>query len=470
MIIGGNINHNMSMKHEIKNKFSSDISGGSYNSNYLVKSYSNFTNLQNPNTNDSSSHIEKANSSNSFYSSNSMTPNMNNNNNSNQYKSSYRQQKRNGEISIYDSSPYHQKEDYYYNSYNGYNKSNKFNSRGNNKYQQFYEEKENYSKEYSSNNYRNTGNKYSNYENGSIYSSNNSSLNTYPSSNKKESSDNILPKTLKGSTSQMLSTHFEGMCNFIIFAKSCSPYISKNDSHLFDDIKISHFFKNFEKPSAFGIDVSLISEAENFNINYSPSLSSMELFISDTLTCENIFDELNNLRNCKEEEQKFYDYMDLNTIKQTKINKHSRSGRVLFEYSPCDNLKIICLENQIKIQYYETKPPHSRYILSDQLEIIIKKLKCFSQIELSKVEKTSWICILWSPFKTSKPQYGSSSFLTYYQFSYSDNDMFYSGYNNYAEIPIIGILPIKFEEGLWLKKISKGILYLIMFREYHELN
>jgi hypothetical protein len=34
--------------------------------------------------------------------------------------------------------------------------------------------------------------------------------------------------------------------------------------------------------------------------------------------------------------------------------------------------------------------------------------------------------------------------------------MFYRGYNNYLEIPIIGILPVKFEDTTWLSKISKS--------------
>ena len=38
--------------------------------------------------------------------------------------------------------------------------------------------------------------------------------------------------------------------------------------------------------------------------------------------------------------------------------------------------------------------------------------------------------------------------------------MFYTGYNNYMEIPIVGILPVKFDDNTWLGKISKSKLFI----------
>jgi hypothetical protein len=41
-------------------------------------------------------------------------------------------------------------------------------------------------------------------------------------------------------------------------------------------------------------------------------------------------------------------------------------------------------------------------------------------------------------------------------------------FSNYVEIPIVGILPIKFEDNTWLTKITKGkdIVYLVNMGSY----
>jgi hypothetical protein len=73
----------------------------------------------------------------------------------------------------------------------------------------------------------------------------------------------LSPKSkLKNQSLQILLSHYEGMCNFILFAKACSPYVHKSDTHLIDDIKIFNFFKNFEKVSAFGLDVNYVYESK----------------------------------------------------------------------------------------------------------------------------------------------------------------------------------------------------------------
>jgi hypothetical protein len=61
---------------------------------------------------------------------------------------------------------------------------------------------------------------------------------------------------------QALFKSYEGMCNFILFAKSCSVHVLREETHLIDDIKIINFFKNFEKVSAFGLDTNYPSEGK----------------------------------------------------------------------------------------------------------------------------------------------------------------------------------------------------------------
>lgn len=188
----------------------------------------------------------------------------------------------------------------------------------------------------------------------------------------------------------------------------------------------------------------------------------MEIFITDTITCESIISELNILRTNPEEESKFFEYVD-----ETQNQKNQKK----FEYNAGENLKILCQENKVKIEYYETKPPHFRYILSEQLDNIFSKLNAFSSIDISKIVKTSWFCILWTPFKSPKINFSNTSFLVYYQFSYSENELSFRGYNNYSEFPVVGILPLKFEEQLWLQRISKSkIIFLFLVNVPGSLN
>lgn len=112
-------------------------------------------------------------------------------------------------------------------------------------------------------------------------------------------------------------------------------------------------------------------------------------------------------------------------------------------------------DEKLKIEFYENKPPHLRLILSDQMDLLFKKLNSIFNLKVSKLLKHSWFSVLWTPLKVSKQQLNATSFLVYYNFNQEDYNNFYSEYENYNEIPLIGILPIKLDEKLWLKKISK---------------
>jgi hypothetical protein len=65
----------------------------------------------------------------------------------------------------------------------------------------------------------------------------------------------------KNNMAQILLTHKEGLCNFLIFANNCTPYVMKG--HSLDEMKIDKFFGNFERVSAFGIDMSFLYESKN---------------------------------------------------------------------------------------------------------------------------------------------------------------------------------------------------------------
>jgi hypothetical protein len=187
-------------------------------------------------------------------------------------------------------------------------------------------------------------------------------------------------------------------------------------------------------------------------VNYSPTLSSMEIFFTDTLTYDKILEELKEKRSSSEA-CKFYDY---STNHNNQSMNNYKKDTLLFEYNVTENLKFLVFNKKIKLEFYENRPPHSRVILSSQLEEIFSCLKTFDFIDLNKIDKSSWFSVLWSPFRSNKTQFNSTTFLSYYQFGYTDSDMYYRGYNDYMEIPIVGILPIKFDDNVWLSKITKG--------------
>jgi len=205
---------------------------------------------------------------------------------------------------------------------------------------------------------------------------------------------------------------------------------------------------------------------ETCNVNYSPTLSSMELFFSDPHTCNLIFQELHKIRQQKSEQNKFFAYIFENSNGQGDADFSNPSSSPNFEYNVNDNLKIICFTEGVKVEFYETKPNHTRHILSDQLDMLMSTLKTFSIIDISKIDKCSWFSVLWTPLKSNKTQFANTTFLTYYQFDKGDYSNFYypdcsvsvqsaHGTQNYYGIPIVGIIPIKLNEDVWLKKFRK---------------
>ncbi len=91
-------------------------------------------------------------------------------------------------------------------------------------------------------------------------------------------------------------------------------------------------------------------------------------------------------------------------------------------------------------------------------------------LKLNDMSSSAWWSALWIPNKTNKAQLASTSFLVYYQFKYSDNDDFFSKiYGKYKDIPIIGILPIKFDENIWLNIINKGKIIINFSISHDEL-
>lgn len=182
-------------------------------------------------------------------------------------------------------------------------------------------------------------------------------------------------------------------------------------------------------------------------MNYSPTLSSMDITINDKTLCRDLIEEAEEL-------------LKNGLIEKNQLYKNDSENKVVYEYVVTECFNFTNFSNEkIKLEFNENKPPHSRLILSDQLEFIANKFPSIKKIEISKLDKNSWFSILWTPFKCTKPHFYNTSFLSYYQFNQSESDNYLRDFTNYCEIPIIGILPIKFDENIWLKKISKSKLF-----------
>jgi hypothetical protein len=246
----------------------------------------------------------------------------------------------------------------------------------------------------------------------------------------------------------ILTTHYEGMCNYLIFSKECTPGIHKNETDYLGISCLSDYLNQFERVSAFGLDTNYLLESNTIvnldelcNVNYTPTLSSMELYITEAEACKKVLEELMILRN---------DCEDKFVVQNRKTNN--------FVYHCKENISISHIDGKIKIEYYENKPPHSRYILTEQFKTIMTSLKTLPNIILESIDKASWFCILWTPIKSNKQQFLNTSFLVYYQFDLTSNSQYYvDTFSSFVEIPIVGILPTKFEDNTWLTKISKGI-------------
>jgi len=169
----------------------------------------------------------------------------------------------------------------------------------------------------------------------------------------------------------------------------------------------------------------------------------MDITLNDKLICKNIIDEAEAL-------------FKNGSVEKNELYKNEIENKIIYEYVITENLTFTNYSNEkIKLEFNENKAPHSRLILSDQFEYIANKFPSIKKIEISKLDKNSWFSILWTPFKCAKPQFYNTSFLSYYQFNQSESESYLRDFTNYCEIPIIGVLPIKFDENIWLRKISK---------------
>ena len=252
---------------------------------------------------------------------------------------------------------------------------------------------------------------------------------------------------------------YEGICNFLIFLRNATPYISKDKNHLehFKEIKIEKFFSCFHKNSLFGLRIDYLSNDINqkqilCNISYSLTLSSMEISITNLDIIFKILDYLIQIKKCSLQIKSLVE--ENNNQKESKniVNKNNN----YFEFLPCE--KIPCLKiilknlNKLTIEYCENKPQFLRKNFHEQIKEILKQLQ-INNINLNNISGKSYFSILFSPINQRNKNNIQTSFITYYQFKCSEDS--HIGLGKFIELPVIGILPIKLVPKFFLEQINK---------------
>jgi hypothetical protein len=167
------------------------------------------------------------------------------------------------------------------------------------------------------------------------------------------------------------------------------------------------------------------------NVNYSPTLSSIEIVISDSSTLENF------LRKIRKEEY----------LLQKNVNK-------VLEMFLNENFRLRYFKGKLVIEFDQHKPTYSRQIFSEQIDGLFKSLPGLDEILIPNVNEKSWFSIMWTVSKSSNAKFVNTSFLAFYQFQLVDIPIVSLQQNHqFLEIPIIGILPINLEESVWLTRI-----------------
>ena len=249
--------------------------------------------------------------------------------------------------------------------------------------------------------------------------------------------------------------HYDGISNFLIFLRNSTPYISKNDIENYKEANLKTFFSAFIKMSLFGFKVIFMKDLENLcETTFTPSISSFEIIITNKEIILEIIDKLILLKVCSTKIKNLIE----NNINSKGQNEISQQNKYI-EFTPNEKhpsfkivIKKLCT---LTIEFYENKPPHLRKVLIKQLEDLISIIPIISNIGLKHLFWKSFFSVLYTPLKSQNNCFLNTSFITYYQFKFGEESLNNSSPN--AEIPIIGILPIKLlQPQIYLQKINQS--------------
>jgi hypothetical protein len=235
--------------------------------------------------------------------------------------------------------------------------------------------------------------------------------------------------------------HFDGLSNFLIFIKACTPYLNikhniNNNNKI--DIKIDKFFSSFYKKSISGFKLNYFKNFDQLvMITYNMTLSSMELYINEKevilhiiknlikknvlIYSNNVIISNNNIINdnlIQLIENAFDNNNENNNNNNNNNNEYNHLEFFPFETNSCFKIILSNLTNLV-IEYYENKPPHLRNLFIENINNIFDYLN-INEYSLNIFSNKSFFSILFTPFKSQDNIFLQTSFLTYYQFKYNN--------------------------------------------------
>ena len=257
--------------------------------------------------------------------------------------------------------------------------------------------------------------------------------------------------------------YYENSCNYMIFLRNSGTFLNKKDINIYKDISLNDFFNQFKKVSLFGLkidylSINLLSEYNTnsnnnknvLNVNYSLTLSSFKISFNNKEIILNIIDYLISKNKCT---NKLKEKIQENFDKEQITNNLNNSYLEFFPIDKNTSIKII-LEGYIKltIEFNENKPPHLRNNFYHQIKDIMNIL-LINNISINNILGKSYFSIRYTPYNCRSKYNIQTSFVNYYQFKINEERKIFS--NKYIDIPLVGILPLKFNHKFFLEKINK---------------
>ena len=257
--------------------------------------------------------------------------------------------------------------------------------------------------------------------------------------------------------------YYENSCNYMIFLRNSGTFLNKKDINIYKDISLNDFFIQFKKVSLFGLkidylSINLLSEYNTnsnnnknvLNVNYSLTLSSFKISFNNKEIILNIIDYLISKNKCT---NKLKEKIQENFDKEQITNNINNSYLEFYPIDKNTSIKII-LEGYIKltIEFNENKPPHLRNNFYHQIKDIMNIL-LINNISINNILGKSYFSIRYTPYNCRSKYNIQTSFVNYYQFKINEERKIFS--NKYIDIPLVGILPLKFNHKFFLEKINK---------------
>ena len=270
--------------------------------------------------------------------------------------------------------------------------------------------------------------------------------------------------------------YYDGTCNYIVFLRNATPYLNKKYLNNYREINLENFFKAFQKASLSGLKIDFLSNVINeknnsinkniYNICYSLTLSSLEITFHSKDIIMSIIDYLISIKKCsqqiKSKIEENYNYAKDQIINMNNLNSIINKNNNHMEFYPVDKnncLKIILRGySKITIEYIENKPPHLRKSFYQQIKDI-SNLLSLNNISINNIIGKSYFSIRFTPINCRNKNNIQTSFINYYRFKINEERITHN--NKYIDIPVIGMLPLKFNQKFFLEKINK---------DYHNNN